>query len=498
MERGVNVVLRILIIVLCFVLAVSAVYLFSVRYVNSFYKADANDMFMSSMTVDAIYPMNDGRLNVVGTFLQGDDILSNPSVYVKMYGEDGRFIDVAGLSMERDFRLASSCSDGRVTVLLLVNNEDRAEIYSVSQEGKIDGSLSLSMAEDETGSVSYFAGTYGGGVFAATVAGGNRVTVKDIGGKTLFEKVLSEDVSVRGVSAAGGVFFMNGTLTGGDGKLPCVFAFDAEGKERFNITVSEDLSSFRIDGFTKARDGKTYMYGRRFNRQAYAEMFFPDATDEDRAVKFTSVSEKAISTEREFGAVLLSSDYYSDPWCTFFLCEISPDTGSLGLINTPLSDDSSFGISDVTFLPEGIALEEENGKTAVATMVSKVAASSSSDKYCVSCYRLYHDMSASGSAKIYMPSDFYCYPGTAADGRYFCYDGISDTSGTVRYSLKYYDGTESIAREQNLLSVMKYAVNLILGIVDRRLIAYMVIFLILYITARYHGAEAVRKAAGEA
>ena len=123
MERGVNVVLRILIIVLCFVLAVSAVYLFSVRYVNSFYKADAN-------------------------FLQGDDILSNPSVYVKMYGEDGRFIDVAGLSMERDFRLASSCSDGRVTVLLLVNNEGRAEIYAVSQEGKIDGCMLIFLRPD--------------------------------------------------------------------------------------------------------------------------------------------------------------------------------------------------------------------------------------------------------------------------------------------------------------------------------------------------------------
>ncbi len=497
LERGINVVLRILIIVLVFVLAVSAVYLFSVRYVNSFYKADPNDMFMSSMTVDAIYPMNDGKLNVVGTFLQGDDILSNPSVYVKMYDEEGKFIDAAGLSMERDFRLAKSCSDGRITVLLLVNNESRAEVYAVN-EGKLDGSISLSPAEDETESVSYFAGIYSSGVFAASVAGGNRVSVRDIDGSLLFEKALSEDVSVKGVSSAGGVFFMNGTISGGDGKLPVVIAFTEDGRQLFNITVSEDLSGFRIDGFAKARDGKTYMYGRRFNSQAYAEMFFPDTTDEDQAVKFTAVSEKAISTEREFGAVLLSSDYYSDPWCTFFLCEINPANGSLGLINTPLSDDSSFGISDVTFLPEGIALEEEDGKNAIATMVSKVAASASSDKYCVSCYRLYHDMSASGSAKIYMPSDFYCYPGTASDGRYFCYDGISDTSGTVKYSLKYYDGTENIAREQNLLSVMKYAVNLILGIVDRRLIAYMIIFLILYVTARYHGAEAVRKSAGEA
>ena len=98
MDSGINTVLRIFIIIFCVILAVSLFYVFTVKYLDGYYSPDKDDAFMTSMQIRDIFPMDDGSLFVVGSYLEGDDILSNTSIFVKTYDRSGKPVNIGGFS----------------------------------------------------------------------------------------------------------------------------------------------------------------------------------------------------------------------------------------------------------------------------------------------------------------------------------------------------------------------------------------------------------------
>ncbi|MCR5694281.1 MAG: hypothetical protein K6G89_04840 [Clostridia bacterium] len=497
MEKCVNAVLRILLIVSCIVLAVTGTYLFCAETVNAYYRSAKGDTFTSSMSLNGIFPMNNGSIIVCGSYLPGDSVYLEQSLFFKSYDAKGAVEEVSGLSFDDGYSLSDVRSDGNVLLVTSRNSRGDVKLYSLSPDLSVTSSASATFDSEEVTGI--YTGLVHSEPFIAKVRSGNIVTVKSLG-EVILSHEFSEDLYIDGVYFAGNTFYLKGKIPVGEKKYPFISGFSMTQVEKFEISVSLDFSEFTVDDIRFLADGKTYIIGKQFNREAYASVAGSSGQEpEEDDPLINSIANRAVTAKREFGSVLISSDYEADPWCSRFLCSIDPVTGELGTVQDPVDDGPAKGITEIYFsdayiLKKDSSTDNPESKPVIATMVTKNASAYDSENYLVNVYLLFDDMSLSKSADIYVPSDHLFYPGSAPDGSLFCYTGITAENGSDVYSMKRYSGTEEAARVQRMLPVLKQIPAVISSKISARIIFYAVIFLILYATARYRGTENIIRA----
>lgn len=496
-------VLRILVIAACIVIAVSGVYLYCLEGVKSYYDPAEGDLFNSSMELKNIFPMNDGRIVVVGTFLPGDDVYGAPSVFLKSYDEKGNVADISSVTLDDDYSFSSAVSDGELVLIIANNSVGDIKTYGMTSDFRLTSMDSRTASSEDK--LTLRAGIIHSKPFIAVIENGYDVLIKS-GTRTLLDAELSEDVNIDSVYFSGNTFYLTGKVKVAEDTFPYICGFAMSGYKKFEITVSEKFRDFKIDGMVFLADGKTYVTGRQFNATAYSVAAGnAGMSDSDIAASSGTVGDRAVISERSYGPVFITNDYISDPWCTRFICPIDADTGELGKMEKLLDDGPDLGVTDIFYsdamtLKEGATADNPENKTVIATLVSKHANTSSDASYVVNVYLLFSDMTTSLSADIVVPSDHYYYPGTASDGSLFVYTGISDEGNRVIFSMKHYAGTAEAAREQTSLPVLKEAASFIASKIDAEFIVFCAVYLILYTTARYRGtdnAKTLREAEAE-
>lgn len=493
MDSGINTVLRIFIIIFCVILAVSLFYVFTVKYLDGYYSPDKDDAFMTSMQIRDIFPMDDGSLFVVGSYLEGDDILSNTSIFVKTYDRNGKPVNIGGFSGRYGFEYRQAVSDGSRVLIELADSKGGAAVYEISGECRISGS-GVFASEGPEENIKAYSCLTDSEVCVLTVRNGGVLSFNTLSGETLFNVSLSDDIEISGVYFAGGKFFVTGTVDAGGARSPYISAFERSGSERFSVNVSQKEYEYKVENIFDGADGKVYVTGRRFDTEAFGETVKTADGKEFTGQELADIASKAIGRANGYCEVLLASDYANDPWCSFFISEIDAQSGRLGLINTPLEVSPSAGVS--SFRPVAISASEKardtGARTPLALIVSKTAPTAASGSYAVSCHYLYADMTLSDSAIIHVPCNYYYYPGLLSDGRLFAYLGSYDSYGTVTFNLKFYKSTSEMATAQNWLSILKSSVTGIRNIISVRFMFYVSLFLLFYITSRYTGAEFAR------
>lgn len=492
MEKCANVVIRILVAAVCIVLAVAGLYLYLLNTVNAYYTPAEGDLFFSSMAIKKIFPMNDGRVIVCGTYLTGDSVYGSPSVFFKSYDANGSLAKSASLTLDEGYDYSDAYSDGEIILLVAKGSSGSVKTYGITY-----GFDTVSI-DDVPVSSAEITGIYAGLAhsesYVAEVRNGRFVKITT-GNEVLLDTEITDDVFIDNVYFAGNTFFLTGTVTVGSDTFPYISGFSLSKVRKFATTVQEDLVDFTIDGVVFLSDGKTYITGKRFNSEAYMAALNNGGTDGDSAeiALMRNVAERAVVSKRDFGAVLVGgSAYREDPWCTRFICPIDADTGSVGNIQELLDDGPDFGITEIYYqdaynLKKNASTDNPGGKPVIATLITKNAVSSSAENYTVNVYLLFGDMTTSKSANIIVPSDTYYYPGTAPDGSLFCYVGMTGKRDNVIYTMKKYSGTVSAAEAQQKLPKYKQAANYITTALTPRIIGYIGIFFLLYITARYRG-----------
>ncbi len=488
MEKCVNVVLRILLIAACIVAMIAGVYLFCVKTVNDYYAPADDDIFFSSMTVKDIFPMNDGRIVVCGTYLPGDSVYERPSVFFKSYDNNGDVDRIAGVTIDQGYAYSGVFCDGEILLLVANNTEGDVKTYGISPDFEVTQNETAEV--DGTDMTGIVAGLAHSDVFIAKVRNGHNVQIKSHG-RTLLETEFTEDVFIDNVYFAGNTFYLTGKVTVGENDFPYISGFSLSNVKKFETTVSEKFSDFYMDGFVFLADGKTYITGKMFNRQAFAELF---EGQEISAEDLDAQGDRTVISERDYGAVLIANSYANDPWCTRFICPIDADNGKLGEVEKLLYDGPELGITEIFYsdaykLETGRSKDNPDNKPVIASLVVKTAPTQTSESYLVNVYLLFSDMTTSSSANIIVPSDHYFYPGTASDGSLFCYTGIAGESGNVIMSMKRYSGTEAAAEMQRTLPVYKTVAGYINEKASPEIIAYAFVFLVLYTTARYRGTD---------
>ncbi len=490
MDKAANVVLRILITVSCVLLLISGLYLFCVKSVNSYYEPADGDVFYSSMSVKNIFPMNDGRVVVCGTFLVGDNVYGSRSVFFKAYDKKGKVSEITSLNLDSGYSYADTLSDGDVILLVAKNSRGDIKTYGITYDFDI---VSLEEAGyDSTDVTGVFAGLVHSEAFVAVVRNGYSVKITG-GGKVLLETEFTEDVFIDNVFFCGNTYFLTGHVKVGTDRFPYISGFSINKVKKFETTVSEKFRDFTIDGFEFLADGRTYVTGRKFNAEAYADCLDTIHNEESLNQILDTVGNRAVIAKRDYGSVLIGGlSYESDPWCSRFICPIDADSGELGDVVKLLNDGKNLGITEIIYhdaynLKVNATTDNPEGKPVIATLVTKNAESSLADDYLANVYLLYSDMTTSRSANITVPSDTYYYPGTAPDGSLFVYSGIAGEGDKTVYSMNRYTGTAAAAAEQKKLHAYKQTAAYITSKITPRVILYTCIFMLLYITARFRG-----------
>ena len=496
MGKAANVVLRILVIVSCVVLLIAGLYLFCVESINSYYAPADGDVFYSSMSIKNIFPMNDGRIVVCGTFLTGDNVYGNRGVFFKAYDKNGRVSDITSLTLDESYSYSDTVSDGEVILLVSKNARGDIKTYDISYDFDI---VSVEEAGFETTDVTgVFAGLVYSDSYVAEVRNGCSVKISSRG-KTVIDTEFTEDVFIDNISFAGNTFFLTGYVRVGTDRFPYISGFSINSVKKFETTVSERFRDFTIDGFEFLANGRTYVTGRQFNEDAYVSLMNTKYSEESMASVLETVGNRAVISEREYGSVLIGGlSYEQDPWCSRFICPIDADSGELGDVVKLLNDGPDLGITDIFYhdaynLKTNATTDNPSGKPVIATLVTKNAESTLSENYLVNVYLLYGDMTTSKSANITVPSDTYYYPGTAPDGSLFVYSGMTGKGDGIVFSMKNYRGTAAAAEEQRRLPAYKQITSYVTSKITPRAVMYICIFLLLYITARFRGTSDAAK-----
>ena len=493
MNNGINTVLRIMIVVFLIILAASLFYIFGVRYLERYYEPDGGDVFISSMQTEEIFPMHDGSVTVVGTYLEGDSILGSPSVFVKSYDATGKTLNVGGFSAPYGFEYRKAVSDGTRILVELAGREENgggAAVYDITPDCRIVGSGVYS-GTGASDSIKAFSCISDEGIVVMSVKNGNGISLEKFSGDVLCSFSLSDAIEIGGLFYAQGSYFITGTVDEGSSRYPYVSAFDSSGRESFSINVLQKDYEYAIDRIFEGSDGKTYVSGKRFDSAAFNEFIAESGGHALSDNELTETASKAISRNDRYGEVFLASDYAKDPWCSVFISEIDARNGVLGDLNEPVAVSSSKGVSSVQFIPTKnvSSVADDAGSRILAFLVSKTAPSQASGSYAVSCYYLYDDMSLSDSAIVHVLSNYRCYPVLRNDGRLFVYLGSADRNGTMTFTVKHYGGTSEMATAQNYLSILKSSVSVLKNTVDSRFVFFVSLFLLFYATARYTGTE---------
>ena len=493
MKNGINTVLRIFIIIFCVILSVSLFYIFAVKYLERYYEPAADDAFMSSMEIRGVFPMEDGSVSVAGTYLEDDDILGNSSVFIKNYDGSGKLVNAGGFSCPYGFEFRKASSDGKRVLIELADKNGGAAVYDITRDCRMAGSGVFS-GSDSSGGVKAFSCISADGIRVLTVTGGSSLSLKTLSGAELFRSSVSDDIETDGLFYADGRFYFTGTSYDGSARYPHISAFDGSGRECFSVSVLQKEYEFKIDNVFAGADGKTYVTGRRFDGEAFRQAV-SSAGAEFTDSELAETAMKAVSRSEAYGGILLASDFIKDPWCSFFISEIDPVSGTVGLINDPMEYSPSKGISNCQTLNESVPAAGEadkGGREVLALLVSKTAPSASSESYAVACHYLYSDLTLSDSAVVHVPSNYHFHPGLLPDGRIFVYLGACGSRGIFTYNFKYYRSTSEMATARNFLSILKSSAAAVKNTVSARFLFYVSLFLLLYVTARYTGAEFAR------
>lgn len=490
MQKSLRLALRMITLILCIVCAISFVYIYSVQKINGYYAPKSGDRFLSSMAIDRIIPCANGNVLTVGTFLQGDDIMQNHSIFVKAYTSEGDVIAVSSIDIKAGFSIQTVRASADGAIIMVTDDEsesDTAEIYKISSQGKLLRKIEAVCFVPDTYDVIDTAEFFvteeeNGGIIYATVANRSIVTFFDEESNRLFETNYSIDARVSGIAKSGDRSWIFGSLLDDNRSSAYVVGCDEFGEQKFAVRVMTDSVSVCDDVFV-AND-KIYACGIYFDEAAFVE----ENKNIDSKVAEKKSDIAVDSMKNRNGTVLISNDYLNVPWAQLFIIEIDGD-GNVVETGSPFKATMNFGGTDFEKLGTGHE---------IMAFTMRLAPSLSSSQYVASYFKVLDDFSTTESAEIVLPANVSAHFATAPDGHLICYTGITNETGAVEYCLKNFADTKEFAEMQRRLVVYDKVIEKIRQLTEPKTLVLIFIFLLLYFTARFTLLEIPeKKAAGK-
>jgi len=442
------------------------------------------------MKIVKIFSLDNGKTMVFGTFLQGDNVLNENSIFIKSYASNGQYLESSCLDIPSGYEISKIDSNGESVIIKLSETKNGIEHASIIQ---IDDSCNIvdniNIHNDLYSSI--FVGYVNSEVFIGTVSDGFKVVVKDFNDKYITGYEFTEDVSITNGFYAENNFYLVGETGTSDSKKDYIVKLGMN-SNIVNSWVMDDNLFFSVENVMSTIEGKVYLVGSYFNTEVYKSFVEEKNKTQLSENAIKPIATQAISTVRSYFPFLFTGDYEENPWCSVFMCEIGED-GTLSSFVSPIADESTFGISEINFIDKAQQQSTTyNGRFCIGSISSKIAESKKDEDYTIYCYKFFNDFTTSSSVEATVESSTDCYFGYDAFGRFYVYIGKVDNAGKTNYNLKFFDSFEDFQTEQNKLNVYVSVCKKYKKYINYSTVAYVFIFLLLYITARFYGAEVKR------
>lgn len=497
MNKKVSFLLRSVLTILSVTVVCSFIYTFSQEYIINYYKSAPGDIFSGSMDVSEIIAFENGKSLVLGTFLQNDDLLTEPSLFIKSYNEKGDFNEAGsielpyGYSQSRVLRLSD-----RIFILYEAENASSsgAYVYEISSDAKLLSKKVLihPNPEFDAENKQYFI-AHDGVRFIYAIKVKSDLYFYDISDTLLCTAPILADAEVKSIDASTNKYTIVGSITSEGSYTAYYAAYSRSGEQLYSqslgqiITAAENTEASEIITTSVCTDiirtspdpdSNIFICGYYFDHRSYIDKYYKDGTSVGRAELFALANE-SITRRTSHGSVLLASDYFTSPWCSFFILKIDKDGTVINSLS-PLENSSSRGIASVSVLNAIGSVKDNGDEKALCTLVSSMANSASDESYRTEIYNLYPDMTLSPSASIFLSSDISAYYTTASDGKLLVYTAIN---GINEYTMHIYKDTSEYAAGQNKLELCRKAAGYIKALMDS--LPMFIIFIVLAVTLRY-------------
>lgn len=483
MDKRLSYVLRTSLFLLILVAVCASVYSYSLHSITRFFAPSDGDIFLNSMSVSDLVTFPNGNTLVFGTFLQSDSVLAQNEVYIKAYDETGRLLDIGSIEIPAEYTVFSYVRDTD-RIFLLCTPEGKtagsARVYEISAEAKLLSETVLTHPDPEYANADkqYFITKTKDGLYYAVLT---QEALFYFGpDQTLRCKAdLLPDVTVKQIGIAGGSFIALGSINHDDTYNAYFCSYNADGSLNYSIRTMTDYTSVCTDFFRVSETEEAYyLAGYYFDVKTYVETYYKN-NEALSGTGLAAIANQCIERSLPGRSVLISSDYFAEPWCSNFALKISTD-GTIIASCSPLEASSTAGVSSLSILNAEAKTEDEMKNRPVITYICSLASSKTDSSYQTEIYNVSPDLSISNSAQITLSSDIYAYFSTMPDGRLVVYTAIN---GINQYALHIYENSAEYAAAQKKLELCRRITYEIETSVV--CLPYVMIFILLAVTSRY-------------
>ena len=480
-------VLYSVLLILIAVILICALYNCSNKYMIEYYSAADGDLFLSSMELESLTVFSEGQTLISGSFLQSNDPFSQYSLYIKTYDAEGAPLCTGSIELPADYiyydKVVLTDRVNLIYVPAAAAENTCAVVYEVSSEGILLSEKTLSPENYVFGSTDYYITADENGIFSA-VRAENELFIYDENNALLSVLKISPEVSINKFMIIDGVYFILGSIENGSTYCAYYGAYDQNGDQLYAVSTMKENTAV-CTNITKANtsNGGYFICGYYFDTDAFLSSYYQTA-EQLNEEQLNAMADKSIRRACPGkSSVLISSDFYTEPWASFFIIEID-SKGDVVNSLSPISVSSVSGISNVSYVAsyneDDASSIDSDSKYPFVSVTSAVAEKEKSGSYSVNVYNIYSDLSMSLSAEIKLNSNTSALFAASPSGELIVYTGIN---GLGEYHLYIYENIAEYASEQKLLVLFRYIVDFIDSSLNVLPISF--VYLLLIITMRY-------------
>lgn len=480
MNRRFVVGIRIFIVLTVILCVISGAYLFASRKINEFYKTAEGDVFSASMNVKKVFVTENENVLVIGSFLQGDNILENTSVFVKSFKTDGTLNETASIQLPANYSLKYVSENGSGAVILAVPDDNtvcEACVYVVTSNATLKKQFTLTPS-GTCKSADFFAFEDEGKIYWSCLGDNGTITLSDESGKTYFETEITSDVKVSNVCLEKGAFYVLGSKETGTDTVGYVQVMNLAGDTVYAKTVMEDNVSVCTDVKTD-KNGNAVIIGKYFDDAEYIKLVYPNQSAESAKVLVKDVADRCVSGEENVGGILVSSDFINRPWASYFVAK-TDETGNISMITAPFAVSSQSGVCE-------FVIKDTDSYSGYG--ISRIAADVSADTYDAAVYNLGEDFEAGQSSRMIVPSDVRTYFCETDDGKLICVYGLHNKNGAELLSVKEFGSTSEFAKALRELAIYEKTLSVVSNLTQIGTFFPIAAVLLMYVTVRVKHAE---------